>query len=79
MRRGIGKGEILRGDADIVAAPMRYPPQDNRRPSLSRALDYGRDFTGYVRRHNEKRFGRFTNEHRKTRVLAAFGAQRESA
>ena len=50
-------------DADVMAAAVRYPPQGNRGTSLSRALDYGRDFAGYIRRHNDEVFVAVMIEH----------------
>ena len=41
-------------DADTMTAAVRYPPQGNRGTSLSRALDYGRDFADYIKRHNDE-------------------------
>jgi len=50
-------------DADTMAAAVRYPPQGNRGTSLSRALDYGRDFADYIRRHNDEVFVAVMLEH----------------
>ena len=50
-------------DVDTMAAAVRYPPQGNRGTSLSRALDYGRDFAGYLRRHNDEVFVAVMLEH----------------
>lgn len=50
-------------DADTMAAAIRYPPQGNRGTSLSRALDYGRDFADYIRRHNDEVFLAVMLEH----------------
>jgi 2-keto-3-deoxy-L-rhamnonate aldolase RhmA len=50
-------------DADTLAAAVRYPPQGNRGTSLSRALDYGRDFTDYIKRHNDEVFVAVMLEH----------------
>jgi len=50
-------------DVDTMAAAVRYPPQGNRGTSLSRALDYGRDFAGYIRRHNDEVFVAVMLEH----------------
>ena len=54
-------------DADRMATAVRYPPQGNRGTSLSRALDYGRDFAHTIRRHNDEVFVAVMLEH----VLAA--------
>lgn len=51
------------GDADAMAAAVRYPPQGNRGTSLARALDYGRDFADYIRRHNDEVFVAVMLEH----------------
>ena len=37
-----------------AAAMVRFPPQGTRGVSLSRAADFGRDFAGYVARHNRE-------------------------
>ena len=50
-------------DADTMAAAIRYPPLGNRGTSLSRALDYGRDFSDYLRRHNDDVFLAVMLEH----------------
>jgi len=50
-------------DADKMVAAVRYPPEGNRGTSLSRALDYGRDFSDYIRRHNEEVFLAVMLEH----------------
>ena len=50
-------------DAAALAAAVRYPPQGNRGTSLSRALDYGRDFAAYIRRHNDEVFVAVMLEH----------------
>jgi len=50
-------------DADTMAAAVRYPPQGNRGTSLARALDYGRDFADYIRRHNDAVFVAVMLEH----------------
>lgn len=36
-----------------AAAMSRFPPRGSRGVSLSRATDFGRDFTGYFARHND--------------------------
>jgi 2-dehydro-3-deoxyglucarate aldolase len=50
-------------DADAMTAAVRYPPEGSRGTSLARALDYGRDFAGYVRRHNDEVFVAVMLEH----------------
>jgi len=50
-------------DVEAMAAAVRYPPQGNRGTSLSRALDYGRDFADYIRRHNDEVFVAVMLEH----------------
>ncbi len=50
-------------EADLMAAAVRYPPQGNRGTSLARALDYGRDFGDYIRRHNDEVFVAVMLEH----------------
>lgn len=50
-------------DVDIMTAAVRYPPQGNRGTSLSRALDYGRNFEEYLRSHNDNVFMAVMIEH----------------
>jgi len=50
-------------DVDIMTAAVRYPPQGNRGTSLSRALDYGRNFDSYISQHNEEVFVAVMLEH----------------
>ncbi|MDD2598286.1 MAG: aldolase/citrate lyase family protein [Kiritimatiellae bacterium] len=50
-------------DVDTMTAAVRYPPQGNRGTSLSRALDYGRNFDSYIRRHNDEVFLAVMLEH----------------
>jgi 2-dehydro-3-deoxyglucarate aldolase len=54
-------------DADTMTAAVRYPPHGNRGTSLSRALDYGRNFDSYISNHNDEVFVAVMLEH----VLAA--------
>ncbi len=50
-------------DVDTMTAAVRYPPQGNRGTSLSRALDYGRNFNSYISRHNDEVFVAVMLEH----------------
>ena len=50
-------------DAETMVSAVRYPPEGNRGTSLSRALDYGRNFDSYISRHNQEVFVAVMLEH----------------
>ena len=50
-------------DARTMCEAVRYPPQGNRGTSLSRATDYGRNFSNYIQTHNSDVFVAVMLEH----------------